>query len=284
MHSVTLKAHAKINWTLDITGTDDKNYHLLDMLMQSVSLFDKVEISKSEKFSLKTNIKYIPCDKRNTAYVAAHLFYERIGIEPCCSIRITKNIPSGAGMGGGSADAAAVLNGLNMLYGYPIENHELKEMALKIGADVPFMLEGGMVRATGIGEKTEKIENKKYYILLAMNQSQPASTKLVYKVYDELDKPKSPDTDAFIDAYLNSDFDSMRAFGGNVLQPAAVSTAPDIPSLIERMYENGAEFASMTGSGSVVFGVFKNLSEVLSAKKNFGDVWSKSVVTSWEEI
>ena len=283
MQSLIIKAKAKINWTLDILGVNDDGYHLLDMLMQTVSLFDKVEIIKQKEFMLKTDKRYIPCDERNTAYKAAQYFFDAIGKEKECLIKISKKIPSGAGLGGGSADAAAVLNGLNQLYGYPLSNEELSKIALKIGADVPFMLKGGFCRASGIGEQMQKLKAKKYVLLLAMDFSAPVSTKNSYKLYDELGIEVHPDNDGFIDALNNRDYTKMNVCGGNSLIAPSSQIAVRVPELIQKMYSCGASFASMTGSGSTVFGVFKTVDQALMAKQNFADVWCKAVFAEGEE-
>lgn len=283
MQSIIVKAKAKINWTLDILGTNQDGYHVLDMLMQTISLFDKVEIIKQEQFELKTDKKYIPCDERNTAFRAAQYFFDAIGKEKECLIKISKKIPSGAGLGGGSADAAAVLNGLNQLYGYPLSQKTLSELALKIGADVPFLLKRGFCRAKGIGEQMQELAPKKYVLLLAMDFSTPISTKNSYKLYDELKIEKHPDTDGFIKALNDKDFDAMRACGGNSLIAPSSQLASSVPTLIQKMYDEGATFSSMTGSGSTVFGVFKSVDEALKAKKNFCDVWCRAVYTDGEE-
>lgn len=283
MQSITLKAKAKINWTLDIIGTNQDGYHVLDMLMQTISLFDKVEIIKQDQFKLTTDKRYIPCDERNTAFKAAQYFFDEIGKEKECLIKISKKIPSGAGLGGGSADAAAVLNGLNQLYDYPLSFEKLNELALKIGADVPFLLNGGFCRARGIGEQMQSLLPQKYVLLLAMDFSAPVSTKNSYKLYDELQKEEHPDNDGFILALNKRDFDAMRTCGGNSLIVPSSQLAPRVPELIQKMYDSGASFASMTGSGSTVFGVFKSVDEALSAKENFFGVWCKAVYTDGEE-
>ena len=283
MQSIVIKAKAKINWTLDILGTNQDGYHVLDMLMQTISLFDKVEIIKQDQFELKTDKRYIPCDERNTAFKAAQYFFDAIGKEKECLIKISKKIPSGAGLGGGSADAAAVLNGLNQLYDYPLTSEKLGELALKIGADVPFLLKGGFCRASGIGEKMQPLTPKKYVLLLAMDFANPVSTKNSYKLYDELNVEVHPDNNGFIDALKNRDFQKMNVCGGNSLIAPSSKLAPRVPEFIQKMYSCGASFSSMTGSGSTVFGVFKTVDEALMAKQSFSGVWCKAVFTDGEE-
>jgi 4-diphosphocytidyl-2-C-methyl-D-erythritol kinase len=276
MDSVLVLAPAKINWTLDILSIDERGYHLLDMLMQRISLYDTVTIKKGvQGINLKTSLKWLPVDERNTAFISARLFYEATNIDDGCEIYIKKVIPSGAGLAGGSADAAAVLKGLNKLYDNPLSEDELAQIALKIGADVPFMLRGGLYRAQGIGEKLTKLPNANQMpLLLIMTKRESASTKRVYGAFDQVGTDQKPQTDKFIEALYKSDFENMRAFGGNVLSKAANTVAPSINDNIERLKSSGAEFVSMTGSGSVVFGVFKSIEEVNEKRKEFSDCWS----------
>ena len=274
MNSVMVSTPAKINWTLDILAVDERGYHILDMLMQRITLFDMVSITKADEIKLSTNQRWLPCDEKNTAFKSAQVFFEAADIKAGCDIYIKKHIPSGAGLAGGSADAAAVFKGLNALYGYPLTEDELSALALKIGADVPFMLKSGLYRAGGIGEKLEKIQTPKpYSLLLVMNSRQSASTKRVYGIYDEIGSNQKPETDNFIDALKNRDFEKMNLYGGNVLTESAITIAPDIEDNLIRLKEAGALFASMTGSGSVCFGVFPSVNEAVEAERKFYDRW-----------
>ncbi len=274
MDSVIVSTPAKINWTLDILSVDERGYHILDMLMQRITLFDSVTITKAEEISLSSNQRWLPCDERNTAFKSALLFFEAAGIKSGSKIYIKKNIPSGAGLAGGSADAAAVLKGLNALYKFPLSEEELATVALKIGADVPFMLKSGLYRAGGIGEKLEKLSmSKPYPLLLVMYSRQSASTKRVYGLYDEIGSNQKPRTDDFIEALKTGDYEKMRFSGGNVLTESAISIAPDIEDNLQRLDDAGALFTSMTGSGSVCFGVFKTIDDAAQAERLFSDRW-----------
>lgn len=274
MNSVIVSTPAKINWTLDILSVDERGYHILDMLMHRITLFDAVTITKAEKITLATNQRWLPCDERNTAYKSAQVFFEASGIDAGCDVFVKKHIPSGAGLAGGSADAAAVLKGLNALYNYPLTEEELSSIALKIGADVPFMLKSGLYRAGGIGEKLEKLPSlEPYPLLLVMNSRQSASTKRVYGLYDEIGSKQKPDTDNFIKALYERNYENMGIFGGNVLTESAMEIAPDIEDNLKRLKEADSLFASMTGSGSVCFGVFKTLDDAVKAEKLFSDRW-----------
>ena len=276
MHSVNILAPAKINWTLDILSVDERGYHILDMLMQRITLYDTVKIKKQDEgISLKTNLKWLPNDERNTAYLSAKLFFEEANIHGGCEIYIKKAIPSGAGLAGGSADASAVLKGLNTLYDNPLNQKQLSALALKIGADVPFMLRSGLYRAQGIGEKLSKLSPApEIPLLLVMTKRESASTKKVYSFFDTIGSNQKPNTDEFIIALQNADLEKMSALGGNVLTQSAITIAPSIEKNIERLKNTSAKFVSMTGSGSVVFGAFSTIEEAKQARKEFPDCWT----------
>lgn len=275
MDSVIVSAPAKINWTLDILSVDERGYHLLDMLMQRITLYDTVKVKRAEKgIHLKTSQPWLPCDERNTAYKSASLFFDKTGIDGGAEIFVKKNIPSSAGLAGGSADAAAVFKGLNTVYGNPLTEDELIALALSVGADVPFMLKSGLYRAKGIGEELERLEIKHNVpLVIAMNTRQGASTKRVYSIYDTVGTKKHPDTDGFIDALNNLDYEKMRLYGGNVLTESAVSIAPDIQKNIDALNASGSLYTTMTGSGSAVIGVFKDINDANAASKRLSGCW-----------
>lgn len=275
MQALTIEAAAKINWTLDITGTDARGYHLLDTIMQKIALFDTVHIKKTDGgIRLACSSSDIPTDERNTAYQAAQKFLEQTALSCGCEIYIEKRIPCGAGLGGGSADAAAVLLGLNCLFGGPLSQRQLEVSAAAVGADVPFLLREGAARAKGIGEKLTPLEEIPEQVLLcAMQPKRPAPTALVYRRYDALGGIKRPDNEGFLHALKRGDQRALLHFGGNVLQKAAQEVSGTIDGLLQKMKDSGALFYSMTGSGSAVFGVFETLSEARRAENNFDGLW-----------
>ncbi len=241
------------------------------MLMQRITLYDAVTLKKQKQgIKLSVSVKHIPTDERNTAFKAAKLFFEHSGTDGGVSIYIKKNIPSGAGLAGGSADAAAVLLGLNRLYDDPLTESELEALALKIGADVPFMLKNGLYRAGGIGEKLQKLPiNHRIPLLCVMRKNDPASTKTVYSLFDSIGTEKRPDVDGFINALNMNDTEKMCECGGNVLENAACSVTDGIPRNIEKLRRLGAKYVAMTGSGSAVFGVFDTIEAAKKAEKQF---------------
>ena len=274
MKALMVSAPAKINWTLDITGTDDRGYHLLDMLMQRISLYDVVTVSRAPTLTLTSSERWLATDERNTAYKAAKLFLEAADLHEGAALSLRKNIPSGAGLAGGSADAAAALFGLNRLFGGIFSPQELDALALKVGSDVPFMLRDHPCRVSGTGEKTEDLGVlKPQSLLLVMNRRQPAPTKLVYKRFDEVGSAQKPDTDAFLACLRAGDAAGLAGVHGNALTEAAITVAPDIGDNLNRLKDSGALCAAMTGSGSVCFGVYPNGTEAAKAGRLFSDRW-----------
>ena len=253
---ITVRAAAKINLALDVTGKLENGYHLLESVFQSVGLYDEVTVEMAEDISVSCDVPdefaqadEIPCDERNIAYKAAKRFFEDAGIEGGCRIHIRKGIPSQAGMGGGSADAAAVLFCLSRLTGKNIIHPE------KIGADVPFMLAGGTAYVEGIGEKITPIADYSGKILVIAKGREGVSTAEAYRNIDSLTAPVHPETSKLVDAINSSSDDAYRYFGN--LFEQAIQLA-EVSVIKTAMLGNSALNAVMTGSGSAVFGLFKS--------------------------
>lgn len=249
-------APAKINLSLDVLKKRSDGYHELKMIMQTVSLYDDIFIEKDDKISLDSNKKDIPIDNRNLAWKAAELFFDYTGIQGGCRIHITKNIPDGAGLGGGSSDAATVLIALNEIYNAKLSEKELREIAVKIGADVPFFIVGGTCLAQGIGEKLTKIENKTDPYILIYKPDFSISTKWVYENLNLNNKP-SYDIDIIVkDLCAGNPLFTNQIF--NYLEEVSVSEYPQISDIKTMLKNMGADNALMSGSGSSVFGIFFN--------------------------
>lgn len=264
-----IEANAKINLTLNITGILDNGYHGIDTIMQSVSISDEITINKNNG-GINVFCEGVDPEK-NTAFVAAKLFFEKIKEQPCVDIFIDKKIPTEAGMGGGSSDAAAVLSGLNSMFDNRLSIDEILELAVKIGADVPFCVVGGTARCRGIGEIISTVEHKKIYYVVILKSFKKPSTSVMYKALDSKDKIPHPDTEIFLNAYLSGDYSKMKNSGGN-----SFSCLWDIEDIINKFYDLGAVYSQLTGSGPCVFGIFaeedaaKLSAEVL---KDMGDVY-----------
>ena len=265
---MVIQAFAKINWSLDITGVREDGYHLMDMLMQPVSLADEITLEPAGTLSISTG-GYPPsrADETNLAWRAAAALKKATGYPGGVSIHVQKSIPIGAGMGGGSSDAAGVLYGLKRLWGCGLTNEELERIGLTLGADVPFALRGGLSRTRGIGEILENYENKYNYWLVVIQPCAGLSTARVFSLWKETAPASRPDTDAALNALETGDFPKLCESIGNVLQPVACRLRPEIEKTCGALMREGAMTARMTGSGSAVFGVFRNAAAAEKAWK-----------------
>ena len=224
-----LRAFAKINWSLDTVGTRADGYHLLDMVMQSVTLHDSLEIEPAEGLSLYADGRVrVPQDGTNLVLRAAEALQKHAGIAQGAAIRLHKRIPTGAGLGGGSSDAAAVLHGLNHLWGldYPLET--LCEIGLSIGADIPYCLHGGLCRVQGIGEVITPLETDKVYHLVLLQPCRALSTRQVFTALEAHAPARRPDTEAVARALKAGQFAPLAAAMGNTLQGVSEALRPEI--------------------------------------------------------
>lgn len=254
-----LKANAKINLSLKINGKREDGYHLIDTVMHSISLYDEIEIEKAKGITVKCD-KYAIEQEKNIAYKAAKLFFEDYGIKGGVDISIKKNIPSPAGLGGGSADAAAVLLGLRSIYKNDISNADLEKTALKLGADVPFFIEGGCKRAEGIGEILSDVTPlNNGYILLALAETKP-STAEMYRIVDKT-KPLDCDTDMVIKAIEQNDIVLLSKSIAN-----SFSAVWENSFVKKALLEQSPLAVSLTGSGPTWFALFDNCEKAEKAK------------------
>ena len=257
MKQITLRGYAKINLTLDVTGRRNDGYHLLEMVMQSISLADTIQIQTTTEPGIRVtcNHSVIPCDPSNTAFRAAQLFSRRHGLTHGLSIHIDKQIPIQAGMAGGSADAAAVLVGLNRLLATGDSLDELCKLGLMVGADVPFCIRGGTMLAQGIGEILHPLPSMPDCFLVVCKPSVNVSTGEAYARIDHVPLPIHPNTKAMIQALKQKDLPAVSGYLCNVFE--AVLELPEIDAIQRMMRQYGALGSRMTGSGSAVFGIFR---------------------------
>ena len=254
-----LKAFAKINWSLDITGVRSDGYHLMDMVMQPVSLCDEIELIPAPEFSLVTDGNPPSrADETNLAWRAAEVLRNACGVREGVRIALHKNIPMGAGLGGGSADAAAVLFGLNRLWRLNLTSEKLEELGLSLGADVPFCLRGGLARTRGIGEILENRPCRINYWMLIFQPCRALSTREIFEAYHSSDDIPRPDTENVLSALASGDSALLSDSLGNVLESVSAVRCPEIPEAVSALKGAGAFAARMTGSGSAVFGVFRS--------------------------
>jgi 4-diphosphocytidyl-2-C-methyl-D-erythritol kinase len=257
---IQLKAYAKLNLSLDITDKRSDGYHELDGIMQSISLHDTVTIQKADAISIEMDNIHIDL-QRNTAFMAAKAFARQTEISGA-RIQIKKRIPSESGLGGASADAAAVLIGLNELYGTGVTGQQLADIGVRIGADVPFALVGGTARAKGVGEKLRHIEMARPLNFVIVKPHAGVSTAEAFRRYKK-SAPLHIDTVEY--ALAKGDLDLYLRYAGNALGMAALSIAPEIMKAANALMAAGAKRALMSGSGSTMFAPFATYREAQEA-------------------
>lgn len=260
MNSITVTAPAKINLMLDVTGRRPDGYHELVTIMQSISLSDTVYLSLNDscRITIECNTDGVPLDEENIAYRAAEAFYlySQKGFTGL-HIKIVKDIPLQAGLGGGSADCAAVLVGLNKLLGTNYYNDELCQIGVKLGADVPFCTVGGTKICRGIGEIMSYAPALEPCSIVIGKGGKGISTKKAYEKIDAAEMFSGDDITGKYDGTVAS----VKAVGRNIFEE--VSDCKDVLTVKEILLQHGAEYAAMSGSGSAVFGLFG-----LSGQKN----------------
>lgn len=252
-----IKAYAKINLTLDITGKREDGFHTLDTIMQSVSLYDEVELLRKEEpgLRLRCDKEYLPVDTKNTAYRAAALFLEYCGLAgKGVEVGLNKSIPTRAGLGGGSADAAAVLWGLDRLFETGLGFSKLIELGSRVGADVPFCVHGGTCRCTGVGEIVEPVSPMPPCFLVLCKPPAGMSTPRAYARVDRFPLSRVQATPKMLEALETGD---LRQIGRRLSNRFDETMRLMQVKRIEKiMLSMGAFGSMMTGSGSAVYGVF----------------------------
>ncbi|MCR5279495.1 MAG: 4-(cytidine 5'-diphospho)-2-C-methyl-D-erythritol kinase [Lachnospiraceae bacterium] len=260
---LTEQANAKVNLSLDVKGKLDNGYHTVRMIMQSISLCDHLQFTGQEEgngITLNTDSDLLNGEMKegsdNLILKAARLLEEYTGCKFDAKITLSKNIPIAAGLGGGSSDAAATLRGLNRLFELGLSTEELQKIAVKIGADVPFCVKGGLCLAEGIGEVLTELTPLSNIPMVLCKPDIGVSTPAVYKAFDALEKVIHPDVDAMLAAIERYDNMEVLRLLGNALEPVTVSMHPVIKEIEENMMKASAINAIMSGSGPTVFGVF----------------------------
>ena len=250
MERVEEKAYAKLNLALGVLYKRMDGYHALDTLMQTVSLYDRITVAPAKTVEVHVTGAELPFE--NTMYRAAKLYQSRSG--KGALITCEKRLPSEAGMGGGSADAAAVLRGLQRLHRM-LTDKEIREIALQVGADVPFCLQGGLCRCEGVGEILTPVVGPKLHFAV-VKPPKGVSTKALFQ---SLSLPrKRVETVRCLAKLGQDDLPGAAAFMENALEAPAIALVPEIGEIKAALLQRGALAASMTGSGSAVFGLFEN--------------------------
>ncbi|MBQ8834881.1 MAG: 4-(cytidine 5'-diphospho)-2-C-methyl-D-erythritol kinase [Oscillospiraceae bacterium] len=251
-------AFAKLNLTLDVLGKREDGYHDLQSVMQTVSIRDDVEIDigTGKPWKLLCSADGIPTDETNLAWKAAKVYCETLKKDPDgIEIRITKRIPSGAGMGGGSADAAAVLRALNRHYNNPLSIMALAELGAQVGSDVPFCVLCGTAMAEGRGERLRKLPDMPDCIFVVVKPEFSVSTPELYRKIDEVSIAKRPDNQAMESAILAGDLEKVAHNLCNVFDPVVTQDHLELNYVKSLFHQYGAVGYQMTGSGSAVFAI-----------------------------
>ncbi len=257
---ITERAYAKINLSLDVTGKRPNGYHDVRMVMQTVDIYDTLTFSKTDTdITIDVGGSPLPVDGDNLIYKAAKAVMDKCGITEGVSISLDKHIPIAAGMAGGSSDAAAALRGVNRLFECGLSYDELREIGVKIGADVPYCVEGGTVLAEGIGEELTNLSELPEYIIAVAKPKCGVSTGNIYKSLDEIfDTITHPDVDAMVNVINTSQSLSLTKYLGNVLEYVTVPLCPEIDEIKKIFKESGTAGTLMTGSGPTVFAFFED--------------------------
>ncbi|MGI5989688.1 MAG: 4-(cytidine 5'-diphospho)-2-C-methyl-D-erythritol kinase [Lachnospiraceae bacterium] len=268
MDTIKVKARGKINLGLDVLGRRPDGYHEVRMVMQTVGLYDSLEIAKipEEEIRIETNLKYLPVDENNLVYKAVRMMKETTGFSGGVHVNLHKFIPVSAGMAGGSTDAAGVMFGVNKLFGLGLSLSQMMEMGLKLGADVPYCLMRGTALAEGIGEKLTRIPAAPHMDILLAKPRISVSTRMVYEKLDSTPIASHPDTMAILKAIAAGDVNALCASMGNVLESVTIPMYPVIAKLKRQMLDTGAIGAMMSGSGPTVFGIYPDAESCTKAR------------------
>jgi 4-diphosphocytidyl-2-C-methyl-D-erythritol kinase len=277
MNSVYEKAYGKINLYLDVVDKRDDGYHNILSAMHTVGLYDGVTVSARESGIVMTcSDPKLSCGEDNLCVKAAKEFFLSVGADLGCEISLEKTLPMGAGMGGGSADAAAVLRGLNRLYKKGLSNEELRAIAVKIGADVPFCIVGGCKKAEGIGEILTDLPLLPKCFIIVCEGGEKVSTPEAYRKIDSAPPTQKSDYEGFEAALKGGDIKLICRKLYNRFE----DTYPDCERVKHLLVENGALGALMTGSGSVVYGIFHSLEKATAAKEKFANMGLRPYLTT----
>lgn len=280
MNSVTVKAYAKINLGLDVIRKRPDGYHDVSMIMQSVSLYDTISIkrTKFQSITIRSNLYYLPRDRRNLVYKAVELFNKEHPIRSGLNIFINKRIPVAAGLAGGSADAAATLKGLNVLCQTGLSLEDLMRMGVQLGADVPYCLLMGTAHSEGIGEILTPLPPMPDCSILLVKPNISVSTKYVYENLILNDEIKHPDIPSMLKALKENDLYRLTPLMENILESVTIKEYPLIRDIKDKMMDKEALVALMSGSGPTVFGIFDDQNKAERAYRYFKSLSNKKQV------
>lgn len=273
MNQMDLKALAKINLGLDVLGKQENGYHTVRMVMQTIYLYDEVRLNRKKEpgVELVTNLPYLPTGEGNIAYKAAKLLQDEFAIKEGVRISLKKHIPVAAGLAGGSSNAAAVLFGMNRMFGLGLSMDGLMERGVKLGADVPYCIMRGTVLAEGIGERLSVLPSMPKCTVLIAKPPVSVSTRTVYEALDAQEIAVHPDIDGIIRGLESGDLRAITDAMGNVLENVTIPMHPVIKEIKNEMKAAGALNAMMSGSGPTVFGLFESRIDAKNAQRRIRD-------------
>ncbi len=280
----TIKAYAKINLALNIKGKFENGYHDIDMVTIPIELHDILELELlpfGYESYITSDDESLPTDESNLSIKAFYLLRQELGLKQNFMINIHKRIPMNAGLGGGSADAAAVINSTLKIAKQTVAKEKLINMCKTIGGDVPFCMFSHPARCRGIGEKLEFFELKRKYYVLLVKPLKGVSTAEAFKDYDEYE-PKSEDSDIekLIQALKDDDTEIIASEMKNALQNPAIMLVPEIKQIIDTLKADGFPMTMMTGSGSTVFALSKDNHALIKESKKFDQNLFQVILTS----
>ncbi|MBS4179737.1 4-(cytidine 5'-diphospho)-2-C-methyl-D-erythritol kinase [Lederbergia citrea] len=270
-----MKAPAKINLSLDVLGKRPDGYHEVEMVMTTIDLADRIELSETTdgRIEIISHNRFVPDDQRNLAYQAAKLLKERFEIKQGVAISIDKAIPVAAGLAGGSSDAAATLRGLNILWGLQLSMDELADLGSEIGSDVSFCVHGGTGLARGRGEKITRLPAPPNCWVILAKPSIGVSTADVYRNLN-IENIEHPNTAAMVKAIENQQYKDICSHLGNALEKVTLNMHPEVMHIKTQMEKFGADAVLMSGSGPTVFGLVQHdsrLQRIYNGLRGFCD-------------
>ena len=278
---LVIEAPAKVNLTLDVLGKRTDGYHELETVMHQISLRDIIYLqSGGHGIKVSSDSLSIPHNEENLAFRAAKLIFGKFSLKEGLQIFIEKNIPVGAGLAGGSTDAAAVIIGLNKMYELNLEQQELLDLGLQIGSDVPFCLQGGTALATGRGETLTMLATGPQLEIVLVKPDFELSTAEVYRDFRLAEVIDRPDNGAFLEAWRKYDMIGLAAQMKNVLETVSLKKCPEIGHIKMRLAELGALQALMSGSGSSVVGLFTDRNKARQAWEIIREQYRESYLVS----
>lgn len=272
MREVKCIANAKINLGLDVVRKREDGYHDLRMVMETIGLHDKLRLKKilKKEIILKTNLPYLPTDERNLVVQIIKYMKEQYTIAGGIFADLYKVIPVGAGLAGGSADAAQTIIGMNALFDLELSIEEMMAIGVRFGADIPYCIRGGAMLAEGIGDRLTSIAQPTVLELVVVKPKVSVSTPYVFKHLNAAEIKEHPDIDGLIRSLGQGDLKGIVAKMGNVLEEITFEGYPQVAHVKEAILETGAIGAMMSGSGSAVFGIYEDRKTCQKAAKTLG--------------